>query len=209
MDPVSLTLIALTALLVFWAVGAHNRLVRLSNAVAAEHAPIDAYLRERQQVLAQWQALTQALPQPERAALTRALEAQAQAIDGLAQRPSSAREMARLIDACQQLERQRLALCDSPQAREIAQTDPAWRQAELALQALGARFEAPAQAHRDSVARFNEAVDEFPAWLIGRAVGLKPLPDLALAGVAFNRTGSTGPIVCQPAAKPADRSVRI
>jgi LemA protein len=209
MEPLSLTLIALAALLVFWAVGAHNRLVRLSNAVAAEHAPIDAHLRERQQVLATWQALTPALAQPERAALTQALEAQAQAIDALARRPSSARDMARLIEACQQLERHRLALCDLPQAREIAQTDPAWSQAELALQALGIRFEALVQAHQDSTSRFNEAVDEFPAWLIARAVGLKRLPDLALAGVAVNCTGSVGPTIGQSDAKPPDRSVRI
>ena len=181
MDPSSLTLIAATALLVFWAVGAHNRLVRLSNAVAAEHAPIDAHLRERQQLLAQWLQLSETLAQPERAALARAVDAHAQAIDALGQRPSSARDMARLIDASQQLERQRIALCDSPQAREIAQTDPGWQHAELSLQALDARFETLARAYRESVAQFNEAVDEFPAWLIARAAGLKRLPDLAAA----------------------------
>jgi LemA protein len=181
MDSLSLTLIAATALLVFWAVGAHNRLVRLSNAVAAEHAPIDAHLRERQQLLAQWLQLTEPLAQPEQAALARAVDAHAQAIDALAQRPSSARDMARLIEACQQLERHRIALCDSPQAREFAQTDPDWQQADLALQALGVRFEALAQAHSHSVAQFNEAVDEFPAWLVARVAGLKRLPDLAAA----------------------------
>ena len=181
MEPSTLTLIAATALLVFWAVGAHNRLVRLSNAVAAEHAPVDAHLRERQQVLAQWLPLSETLALPERAALVRAVDAQAQAIDALGQRPSSAREMARLIEAGQQLELQRIALCDSPQAREIAQTDPGWQHAELSLRALDVRFETLAQAHSRSVAQFNEAVDEFPAWLIARAAGLKRLPDLAAA----------------------------
>ena len=181
MDPSSLTLIAATALLVFWAVGGHNRLVRLSNAVAAEHAPIDAHLRERQQLLAQWLQLTETLAQPEQAALARAVDAHAQAIDALGQRPSSARDMARLIEACQQLERQRIALRDLPQAGEIAQTDPGWQQAELSLRALDARFEALAHAHGHSVAQFNEAVDEFPAWLIARVAGLKRLPDLAAA----------------------------
>ncbi len=195
MDSSTLTLIAVTALLVFWAVGAHNRLVRLSNAVAAEHAPIDAHLRERQQVLAQWLQLTETLAQPERAALVRAVDARAQAIDALGQRPSSARDMARLIEACQELERQRIALCDSPQGREIAQTDPGWHHADLALQALDVRFEALAQAHRRSVVQFNEAVDEFPAWLIARAAGLKRLPDLAFALAPVDRPGPHGPAV--------------
>ena len=195
MDSSTLTLIAAAALVVFWAVGAHNRLVRLSNAVAAEHAPIDAHLRARQQVLAQWLPLTETLAQPERAALARAVDALAQAIDALAQRPSSAREMARLIEACQQLERQRLALCESPLGREIAQTDPGWHQAELALEALDRGFVALAQAHRHSVGQFNQAVDEFPAWLIARAAGLKHLPDLAAALTLVERTGPHGPAV--------------
>ncbi len=195
MDSSTLTWIAAAALVVFWAVGAHNRLVRLSNAVAAEHAPIDAHLRARQQVLAQWLPLTETLAQPDRAALARAVDALAQAIDALAQRPSSAREMARLIEACQQLERQRLALCESPLGREIAQTDPGWHQAELALEALDRGFVALAQAHRHSVGQFNQAVDEFPAWLIARAAGLKHLPDLAAALTPVERTGPHGPAV--------------
>ena len=195
MDSSSLTLIAATALLVFWAVGAHNRLVRLSNAVAAEHAPIDAHLRARQQVLAQWLQLTEALAPPERAALVRSVDAQAQAIEALAQRPSSAREMVRLIEAWQQLERQRIALCESPQGREISQTDPGWHHAELGLEALGVRFEALVQAHRHSVGQFNQAVDEFPAWLIARAAGLKRLPDLAAALAAVDQPGSNNPAV--------------
>jgi hypothetical protein len=103
--------------------------------------------------------------------------------------------MARLIEACQQLERQRIALCDSPQARDIAQTDPGWRHADLALQALDVRFEALAQAHRAAVGQFNEAVDEFPAWLIARAAGLKRLPDLAAALAPVDRPGPHGPAV--------------
>jgi LemA protein len=192
MDSSSLTLIAVTALTVFWAVGAHNRLVRLSNAVAAAHTPIDAHLRARQQMLAQWLQLTEALAPPERAALVRAVDAQAQAIDALGQRPSSAREMARLIEAWQQLERQRMALCESPLGREIAQTDPGWHHAELGLEALAVRFEALVQAHRHSVEQFNQAVDEFPAWLIARAAGLKRLPNLAAALAPVDRPGSDG-----------------
>ena len=146
-------------------------------------------------MLAQWLQMTETLAQSERAALVRAVDARAQAIDALGQRPSSARDMARLIEACQQLELQRIALCDSPQAREIAQTDPGWQHTDLALQALDGRFEALSQAHRAAVGQFNEAVDEFPAWLIARAAGLNRLPDLTAALAPVDRPVSHGPAV--------------
>lgn len=178
MSTETLLLIGLAALLLFWAVGAHNRLVRLSNAVAAEHQPIDAHLRSRLQLLGQWLDLAERLPMEQRAALSRAIQAQRSALDALCQRPSSARELSRLVQACAQCERERFALCALPQAQQLAATDPGWRQASQALQDTDERFEQSAQAYRHSVQQFNEAVAEFPALLIARLVGLKPLPDV-------------------------------
>jgi LemA protein len=80
--------VALLALLLFWAVGAHNRLVRLNHVVAACHEPIDAQLRLRQQVLKQLLQMSRSFESA--AALTASLAAMQVAIDALAQRPSAA-----------------------------------------------------------------------------------------------------------------------
>ncbi|MEI7786556.1 MAG: LemA family protein [Betaproteobacteria bacterium] len=178
MSTQTLLLVILAAVLFFWAVGAHNRLVRLSNAVAAEHEPIDAHLRARAQLFEQWLALADLLQPEERAPLEQSLEALRSALGALRQRPSSARELHRLIDAGQRCERERAALCALPQVQQLAAVDPGWRQAMSQLQELDERFAALAQAHRASVQQFNEAVCEFPALLVARMVGLKPLPDL-------------------------------
>src|SRR5690349_11600412 len=51
---------ALVALLVFWAIGAYNRLVRLRNAVVAAWTPVDSALRRRQALAIELAELLQA-----------------------------------------------------------------------------------------------------------------------------------------------------
>jgi LemA protein len=177
MSTQNLLLIALAAVLVFWAVGAHNRLVRLSNAVADAYPPLDALLRERARLFEQWLDLAERLPAEQRAPLAQALQAQRSALEALRQRPSSARALSRLIEARAQCEHERAAL--SLKIGSSVQADPLWHQWSLALQQLDEQAATQSQAYRSATEQFNEAAAEFPALLVARLVGLKPLPELA------------------------------
>eukprot|EP01036_Dinobryon_divergens_P010135 gene10135-13568_t len=47
MTPTQIISLAMTALLIFWAVGAYNRLVRLTNTIANAFGDIDVQLKRR------------------------------------------------------------------------------------------------------------------------------------------------------------------
>ena len=172
----TLILVGLSALLLFWAVGAHNRLVRLSNAVAAEHGPIDELLRLRQQVLEQLALMCQPLGLA--APLAACVHAMQGALDAIRVRPSSARELARLLDAYERLDRELAALWSSQALLQAGSSEPGFRQAALAWLDLQGRLAQLSGPHQASVRVFNDAVSEFPAWLVARLAGLKPLPAL-------------------------------
>ena len=178
MSTQSLLLIGLAAVLVFWAVGAHNRLVRLSNAVAEAYPAVDAHLRERARLSEQWLALMDTLSAEQRAPLVEALQALRSALEALRLMPSSARALSRYLEASGRVEHEYTALSMLPSIMRRTATDPLWQQTEGALQKLDEQFENVSQSHRAAVLQFNEAVTEFPALLIARGVGLKPLPAL-------------------------------
>ena len=179
MSTENLLLIALAAVMAFWALGAHNRMVRLSNAVAAQYPPVDAQLIERARWWEQRLALMERLPAERQLPLAQALQAQRAAMDALRQRPSSASNLSRLIQACAEGERAVVSVLT--ELERAAATDPLWHQTRVALLHLDEQFALQSQAYRGAVQEFNEAVAEFPALLIARLVGLKPLPDLVAA----------------------------
>ena len=169
---------ALVALLVFWAVGAHNRLVRLKNAVGQAYAAIDAHLRERQVLLSR---LLDGEPRPEpdlHAQFALACRAVQAAMDQARQRPSGGAEAAALQAAERQLDERLAQLWQSPALREAAGFEGGLRELVIELARLDDRTDIVAQPYNQAVQAFNEAVQEFPAWLVARLAGLKPLPGL-------------------------------
>src|SRR5436190_8431665 len=90
---------ALIAVLLFWAVGACNRLVSLRNDISRAFVPVDAQVRQRHLLLEQWvEALRPLLehdPQAFEAVLAACGQLQA-ACDVVRARPSAARPMASL-----------------------------------------------------------------------------------------------------------------
>lgn len=180
MNTDSLVSIALAAVLVFWAVGAHNRLVRLKNAVGREYAAIDAHLLQRQKLLAQLQALGDRLDDGVLSQLETASRATRAAMDLARQRPSGGAEALALTEAEQALDLALAAVWDSTLTQAAVRTDPALRQAVLKLHEWEDRMELVAQPHQQAVQAYNESVHEFPAWLIARLAGLKTLPGLPL-----------------------------
>lgn len=166
--------LAAAAVLVFWMVGAYNRLVALRNQVAAAWAQVDEVLQRRgAAVLPLVGALRDALV-GEGAALDALLSAQAQvaaAADAVRPRPV-------LADATQALVRAE-ALMAAASARVLALLD---LQADLcaaeavaphaqALREAGPRLAFARQLFNDAVQAYNDAARQWPTRLLTRLYG--------------------------------------
>lgn len=179
--------LALAVVLLCWAVGAHNRLVRLKNAVGREYAPIDAQLVLRQELLAPWLSAAPHLEPALAQALEMALRTLRSALEQARQWPSGEAQMLALQHAEQQLDHSLATLWALPAAHQAAEREPALRQSVCDWVALQDKLVHVAEPHRGAVQAFNDAVAEFPAWLIARLAGLRPLSGLDLGSVRAAR----------------------
>ncbi len=214
-----LILIAVLALLLFWVIGAHNRLVRLRGAVGAQWTAVDAALRRRHTLARDGAGLaTAGLPgasawPAEEAALLATLAAAARQADtaaqAAAQRPLEPGPMQSLGLAEQVLERalgslrQRAealaAMPAEPPGPGEAPADPAWR---LLLQALNQTLQQAGQQiafsrgpHDAAVAAYNLARAEWPTRLVADLFNFRPAARLPAP-------------VAEPAEAPLSRSGR-
>ncbi len=163
MSSTQIVVLAAAAVLVFWAVGAYNRLVGLRSALVQSFGPVEAQFRHRHGLLLRLaDALAERLGDPQQPVeALRAACAQAEA----------ACQRARLRPAA-------LGLVTSLRLAEeilanVRQRLPADVLAEADLAALGTELTAGdhtlAFARRqfnDSVEAYNRAVRQFPTWLI-------------------------------------------
>ena len=170
---------ALAIVLVCWAVGAYNRLIRLKNAVGKAYAPVDAHLRQRQELIASVLELEQ-LDAEVRSELGRALRAVRAATDQARQHPSGGTQARALQQAEQRLDGQLAQLWASPLTQQVVLTDPLLQQVMWDLSHMENRFDVMAEPYNEAVVAFNAAAKEFPAWLIARLAALNTLPGLHL-----------------------------
>lgn len=177
----TLIYIALGAVLVFWAVGAHNRLVRLKNAVGREYAAIDAMLLQRHKLLAQLQAVGDKLDDGLLSHLDNCSRKARAVMDQARLRPSGSREAMALADAEQALDQALAQVWQSQSTQQAVRGDPALHQVVFSLVELEVRLEQVCQPYNQAVQDFNEAVREIPAWLIAQLASIKALPGLPLA----------------------------
>ena len=172
--------IVLGALLVFWAVGAHNRLVRLKNAVTKAYEQVDAQLQQRQELLARWLAGAGGLDETHATELAEASRLMQAAMDLARQRPATAAPALALQAAEHRVDAELAALWQSPDLQQLVPADADLRQLVLDLVQLESRLELMAEPYNQAVQSFNEAAQEFPAWFMARLAGFKPLPGLVL-----------------------------
>jgi LemA protein len=169
-----LLLLAGAALLVFWMLGAHNRLVALRNDISAAGAQVDEPLQRRGAALVPLVlALRTHLPD-EQSALDTALAAQVQlqsAADALRARPAQAPRAAALAGAEATLHAalsRLLALVE--QRGDLAGADDL--AAHLAaLRDATQRLGFARQMFNDAVRRYNEAAHQFPTRLLSSLFG--------------------------------------
>jgi LemA protein len=149
--------LGIVAVLGFWMLGAHNRLVRLRQAIAEAFAQVDALLLQRHQLLAELIAAAGGLLGGDAGLLTR--------------RPASAGRLASLVLAEQVLR--------SAVSRVLALVQPAMHGDERLLAAtaglsvLQHRLDAAREAFNAEVASYNASVRQFPTHIVAGLFGFR------------------------------------
>ena len=159
---------AIVAVLLFWVVGAHNRLVAMRSQIVALFAPLDAQLRQRHLLLReQAQSLAGSVPgvRGDLDALHAALSQAEAACNHARSRPGAVGAVAAL----------RLAedVLLGTRARLVAQWHghPALADSGARLAANEAALEFARRRFNEAVAEYNDAVRQFPTWLVAALFG--------------------------------------
>ncbi len=174
MTPTQIAALVGCAVLVFWAVGAYNRLVGLRDDIAKAYVAVDAQVQNRHALLLQWAQAIQAAVGQAPALYEAALAACAQlqsAREGLRARPSalSAANHLRLAEQALAVARQHLqAEWPAPQRHglEITALADQLGVADSTLAYARSQFNATTQA-------YNEAIRQFPTRLVAGAFGFQ------------------------------------
>lgn len=177
MSGAELAALGVVAALGFWMLGAHNRLVRLRQAIAEAFVQVDALLRQRHQLLAELiEAAAVGLDADASEALA-ALEAARQqarvAADQAARRPASAGRMASLALAEQVLRGAVSGVVTLLRARPGQRSDERLRACLEGLSALQHRLSAAQEAFNAEVATYNTGVRQFPTRIVAGVFGFR------------------------------------
>ena len=176
-----LVCLAALAVLVFWAIGAYNRLVRLKNAIANAFAQIDVQLKRRYDLIPNLVEACRKYLSHERETLEAVTAARSQALiaaGALRGHPASASAAGALGMAEQvlsgslgQLYGRLNAVSESyPELK----ADQVLRQLTEELTSTENKIGFARQAYNDAVFDLNNAVEQFPAVLLARLFGFAP-----------------------------------
>ena len=168
--------LGVAAVMGLWILGAHNRLVRLRQAVNAAYAPIDELLRRRHALLAELiEASTpQLADQAEAIAAVDAARLQARAAaDHAAQRPAHADRLASLVLAEQVLRSASSRLVALVKARAALRADARVREVMASLSTTQHRLSAARHAFKATVLDYNRNAQQFPTRFVAAMFGFR------------------------------------
>ena len=171
---VSLTLLAM---LVFWAVGAYNRLVRLKNIIANAFGQIDVQLKRRYDLIPNLVEAAKKYLQHEQATLEAVISARNQArsaSDTVRSRPGKADAVIALAAAEQTLDSSLGRLFALTEAYPDLKADQTIRELSEELTSTENKVGFARQAYNDAVLDYNNAQGQFPALLVARLFGFAP-----------------------------------
>ena len=177
MTPTQLISIAVMAVLVFWAVGAYNRLVRLKNIIANAFGQIDAQLKRRYDLIPNLVEAAKKYLSHERETLEAVITARAQAksaSDAARARPSDALAITTLAVAEQGLSSSLGQLFALNEAYPDLKADKTVRDLSEELTSTENKVTFARQAFNDAVLDYNNAQGQFPAVLIARLFSFAP-----------------------------------
>ncbi len=162
------------AVMLFWSVGAYNRLVRLRATIKQTFSSVEAHIRQRDALLAQWAEGLRAPLTDDRHAVDAVVAACGQvmaACDHARAAPSGARSIASLRLAEEVLgdARSRLTTELARKARLLPGIDPAVQAEELA--AVDGTLGFARHQFNDATQTYNDAVTQFPTWIVAGLFG--------------------------------------
>ena len=177
MSPSNLIFIALLAMLIFWAVGAYNRLIRLKNTIANAFGQIDVQLKRRYDLIPNLVEAAKKYLQHEQATLEAVMAARNQAraaSDVVRSRPANALAVTTLSTAEQALGGSLGRLFAVAEAYPELKADQTIRELSEELTSTENKVTFARQAFNDAVLDYNNAQGQFPAVLVARVFSFAP-----------------------------------
>ena len=177
MSPSNLIFIALLAMLIFWAVGAYNRLIRLKNTIANAFGQIDVQLKRRYDLIPNLVEAAKKYLQHEQATLEAVMAARNQAraaSDVVRSRPANALAVTTLSTAEQALGGSLGRLFAVAEAYPELKADQTIRELSEELTSTENKVAFARQAFNDAVFDYNNAQGQFPAVLVARVFSFAP-----------------------------------
>jgi len=177
MSAVSWILLAVVLLLVFWAVGAFNRLTRLKNAIANAFGQIDVQLKRRYDLIPNLVEVARKYLAHETQTLEAVIAARNQARSAehsAAASPLSAGAIGALAGAEQVLGGALGRLFAVAEAYPDLKADQTMRELSEELSSTENRIGFARQAYNDHVLEFNDAAAQFPALIVARLFNFQP-----------------------------------
>lgn len=177
----TIVFIALFAVLLFWAVGAYNRLVRLKNIISNAFGQMDVQLKRRYDLIPKLVEAARKYLQHEQATLEAVIAARNQArsaSDRVASRPGKDEAVIALAAAEQALDGSLRRLFALAEACPELKADQTIRELGEELSSSENKVGFARQAYNDAVLDYNKAQGQFPALLLARGFGFAPAPML-------------------------------
>ncbi|MBC7649948.1 MAG: LemA family protein [Vitreoscilla sp.] len=188
----SLIFIAVIAILIFWAVGAYNRLVRLKNVIANAFGQIDVQLKRRYDLIPNLVQAAKKYLSHERETLEAIINARNQAkaaSDVVRSRPANALAVTTLAAAEQTLTSSLGSLFALNEAYPELKADQTIRELSEELTSTENKVTFARQAFNDAVLDYNNAQGQFPAVLVAGLFSFAPSAMLQATESADERKG--------------------
>lgn len=190
MLPTDLSYVALPALLIFWAVGAYNRLVRLKNIIGNAFGQIDVQLKLRYDLITDLVEDSKKYLQHEQSTLEAVMLTRNRAksaCDAMRKKPTQAAAVVALAAAEQALDGSLGRLFAVADAGPEIKADQTIRDLIEELTSIENKFAFARQAYNDAVLDYNKAQRQLPALVIASLFGLAPSAMLRTTGGVAER----------------------
>lgn len=173
----TIVLFTLLAMLIFWAVGAYNRLVRLKNTLANAFVQIDVQFKRRYDLIPNLVEAARKYLEHEQETLDAVITARNQArsaSEKVASRPGKAEAVLALAAAEQTLDGSLGRLFALAEAYPDLKADQTIRDLSEELTSTENKVGFSRQAYNDAVLDYNNAQGQFPTLLLARLFGFSP-----------------------------------
>lgn len=177
MSLTTLISVAVLAVLVFWMVGAYNRLVRLKNTISNAYGQIDVQLKRRYDLIPNLVEAARKYLQHESSTLEAVIAARnqaRQASDAVRSRPAHAAAVGALLVAEQALDSSLGRLFAVAEAYPELKADQTIRELSEELTSTENKVAFSRQAYNDAVLDYNNAQGQFPAVMVAKAFSFEP-----------------------------------